>query len=149
MQNKEPIYNHFSFVWLTLTAAYLIVPLLLYTVVYPIVGFSTVVGTLPGAIGLFVPFGFFNLMASLSSFGIVTFGLLVASLFVADPLATKLNILSPVPRLLYNLIWLLLLTACVDLILWGWWASASILLHCPSTNDLAPALPAHCGSGIF
>ncbi|MDO8566560.1 MAG: hypothetical protein Q7R58_00205 [bacterium] len=84
-------------------------------------------------LGMFVPFGVWNTIMSFSTQGLITFPLLVASLFGADNIASNLQITGLVKRQLFNLVWLLLLTLAVDFVIWGKWVSLGLLLGCPNS----------------
>src|SRR3989344_6115999 len=120
MEYKDPFYNYFWFPWIVLTILYIVL-----SSSVPIVGYF---------IGLFVPFGFFNVIFSFISYsGLVTFSLLLFSLFAADSFALKLKIRNPLKRVVLNLVWLFLLTFAVDFILYGQWESLNVLLYCPDS----------------
>lgn len=125
MQNKEPFYYHFFFTWTVLTLIYL----LGYISSFP-GGFFVYV------VGLFVPFGFWNIFASFSVKGIITFPLLIFSFYKADAQAVRLNITTLFKRVVFNLVWLLLLTIVIDLVLWGTWASLGNVMYCPIGNSV-------------
>ena len=114
MEHKEPIYYRFWFSWVVLTLLYLGLGDI------PIFAFL---------VGLFVPFGFFNTMLSLSIKGVLTFPLLILSLYYADSVARTLQITNPFKKLVFNLVWLLILTLVVDLILSYGWQSLYLFLN--------------------
>ena len=106
---KEPIYNHIFFPWLVLN----------------LLSFVFIFNSqhLAQFIGLFVPFNFgygeYLLAFLVSLKGFAAFFLLIVSFVYADRLALKLKIIDPLKRLLYNLLWLFLLTLIINLLMWG------------------------------
>jgi hypothetical protein len=122
MEQKEPLYYQFRFIWGILTVIYLIL--------YGIYWLGALIGVFPYFmyfIGLFVPFGFWNTLASIHSGKIIiTATLLIFSLSYADKFARKFLITNPFKRILLNLLWLLLLTALIDFILWGTWPEGHV-----------------------
>lgn len=119
MEHKDRTYNHFWFVWIVLTFLYITLFL---------------AGTLPyipltAFIGLFVPFGFWNVALAFSSLKVfIVIPLLGLSLYYSDFFAFKFGITSSFKRLVFNLIWLFFLTLVVDLVLSGKWMSLHLLI---------------------
>jgi len=82
-----------------------------------------------GAVGMFVPFGIWNTLASFSSRGLITFPLLIVSLFYADRVAAKILVPDGFVKIVFNLVWLLVLTLAVDYVIYGTWQSLQVLLN--------------------
>ena len=115
MKNSYSIPARFWVSWLVLTLVYIV----------------TMFASFPlyGVLGIFVPFGIWNTLFSLSWRGAITFPLLVASLFCADWVAAKIHIPDGFVKIVFNLIWLLILTFMVDYIIYGTWQSLQLMLH--------------------
>lgn len=114
---KYSFYNNLWFIWLFLTAVYIL------TWRY---SDNFLIGN--RFIGIFVPFGYWNTAASISLAGLITFPLLFGSLFFAERIADKIKIPNQIHKIFFNLLWLFLLTMLVDYIIWGNLASFNVLL---------------------
>jgi len=119
------MYNYHSPFWLTWFVV---------TIIY-IVGGLFLGGNSGGAllpvyiVGMFVPFGLGNTLASFSPIGLLTIPLVVGSFYAADRIAIKLNIVRVFQKTIFNLLWLFFLTLVVDLLIWHHWASLGLILN--------------------
>ena len=116
--------------WLGLT--------LLYLALQYVSGFSP----LTSFVGLFVPFGIFNVMVAVSALqqmhvgAILSITLFFLALFGADWSTKKLGISSPMLKIGFNLVLLLALTFIVDYSIYGEWNSWKILMGWNPFSDL-------------
>jgi phosphoglycerol transferase MdoB-like AlkP superfamily enzyme len=127
--NKYPIYAQFWFSWLVFTAVYVIWLLLGSS------GLPIKVGML---IGMFVPFGFWNAIQLIGSNPSAYIGpiLLILLLLFTDKLSFKLGIESVWLKIVLNLVILFLLTALVDVLIWGHWISLESLVKGSDTSPV-------------
>jgi hypothetical protein len=114
--------SSFFVMWLALTAAYLAM------------FFSGVTfGPLVAVVGMFVPYGAFNLIATFAAVAdgmmlpIVAFVGFLIILCTADILLKRAGVQPGPMKIVINLVILLVATALVDLSIWGAWASLGLL----------------------
>jgi hypothetical protein len=121
MRGKEPWYHQFWILWLAVTLGYWVFDILL--------GHSPVTTVL----GLFVPIAIWNtvqyskILHDTSSVFIacLPYILVALSLIYVDKISKKFKIKSIAQKVLFNFVWLCLLTVIIDYIVWGRWDSLS------------------------
>ena len=125
---RYPWYAKFFVAWLSLTVIYL-------ALIFGGIFGGVTARTLFGFIGLFVPYGFWNGLLTISSFRaqfkplvILTFLISLCCLFFTDFLTRKLGVKSLYAKVFINLVILFILTIIVDYSIWGKWASLDVFL---------------------
>ena len=118
----------FATYWVGLTVVYLI----LFQVALLFKGFG--LGRLVYAIGIFVPYGFYNLLGvigkiqEVSLFPVLALIIFVIALVTADSIARTIGITSTIGKVIFNLVVLAVITLLVDLSLWGHWNSGLLFI---------------------
>jgi hypothetical protein len=113
---NESIYFKFWFTWLVVTAVYIILQLSEFYLAY--------------WVGFFVPVGFIGFVETIitkSPEGFIGIFIVLLSVLFADKFISRLQIKSDIKRVVFNIIFLFVLTIIVEFIMFQEWAALTLL----------------------